>query len=428
MSISVSSVRPRLRAIAVATIPAVLAVGAVWLPAAHATDSGDVTVTLGPGQSQGVNTLLTSPGVVPVATCDPGLSITWDANNIEWVHVAPDAPAGTGSCTIDYQYDGQSVGFIHTDTVQVPGLSISNVTVAEPDSGTTPATFTVSMSQASTETVTAAYTTADDTASVADYGPISGTVTFAPGQTSQTLTVAVDGDTVDEADEVFYLNLSDGVGAAITNGHGVATIDDQDRNGVFTCKAAVMNALGVESIVANAPGNPCQDSVVQTPTAHLDESLFSITVSGPSAATDQTPDVLSATAPAAGDSATATATLSTVTIVTSELVTISLDVMTSSVTAECVSTANGLVPQFSASSVIVDLNVGGTPITIGADPTDIPLIIGTLHLNNTVTTGTSVTQRAVWLQTAIGDVAVDTATAGVAGTAAHPGGNPCVTR
>ncbi|HEX5496738.1 MAG TPA: Calx-beta domain-containing protein [Mycobacteriales bacterium] len=412
------------------TLPATFAVGAVWLPTANATSSLDRSVILGPGQSATISRVVTAPpdSVTPVMTCDPDLSVAFDADLNETVSVAPGASVGTEICTIDFQVSGQSIGFIQQVTVNIPGLSVSDVTVTEPDSGSAPATFTVSMSQASTATVTAHYATADGTTNgAADYGPISGTVTFAPGETSKTLTVAVEGDMIDESDETFAMNLSDGVGAAITR-DGTATILDQDRNGLFSCRASVLNVNGTESVIANAAGSPCQDDLVQTGSSSVQNGLFSLTVAGPSAATDQTPDTLSGTVPAAGDSATATATLSTITIVTAHLVTITLDVMTSSVTAQCASTGSGLAPQFSGSSVIVGLNVGGTPMTVGSAPTDIPLIIGTLHLNYTDTTATSVTQKAVWLQTALGNVVVDTATAGVQGSAAHPSGNPCVTR
>jgi len=52
----------------------------------------------------------------------------------------------------------------------------------------------------------------------------SGTLTFDPGETSQTVTVAVVGETLDEPDETFFVNLSSPVNAEIVDGQGVGTI------------------------------------------------------------------------------------------------------------------------------------------------------------------------------------------------------------
>jgi hypothetical protein len=77
-----------------------------------------------------------------------------------------------------------------------PTLSISEVTVTESNTGTVNAVFTVSLSAAWDQTVTVHYSTADNTATTAgnDYRTKSGTLTFNPGVTSQTVTVAVIGD------------------------------------------------------------------------------------------------------------------------------------------------------------------------------------------------------------------------------------------
>src|SRR5262249_14659846 len=90
-----------------------------------------------------------------------------------------------------------------------PALSIGDVAVTEGDSGTTDATFTVSLSAASGKTVTVDYATADGSAAAGDdYTAASGTLTFAPGETSKTVTVSVIGDRIDEDDETFVVNLS----------------------------------------------------------------------------------------------------------------------------------------------------------------------------------------------------------------------------
>ncbi len=110
-----------------------------------------------------------------------------------------------------------------------PSISINDVTVTEGDSGTTNATFTVSLSKAGSNTITVDYATADGTATAgSDYTAASGTLTFNAGETSKTITVQVSGDTVDESNETFYVNLTNPTNATIADGRGVGTIQDDD--------------------------------------------------------------------------------------------------------------------------------------------------------------------------------------------------------
>ena len=124
--------------------------------------------------------------------------------------------------------DGLGLGTI-TDDDPLPGLSVNNVTVTEGDAGNVNATFTVSLGQASGRAASVQYATADGTATApADYAAASGTLNFAAGQTTQQVTVLVHGDTLDEANETFTLNLSNAVNAAIVDGTGTGTITDDD--------------------------------------------------------------------------------------------------------------------------------------------------------------------------------------------------------
>src|SRR5204863_3684181 len=87
----------------------------------------------------------------------------------------------------------QGTGTILNDDA-LPALSVLDVSVLEGDSGTTNAAFTVSLSAASGRSITVSYSTADGTASAAtDYQSTSGTLTFAPGMTSQAIMAAVRG-------------------------------------------------------------------------------------------------------------------------------------------------------------------------------------------------------------------------------------------
>ncbi|HYH66736.1 MAG TPA: FG-GAP-like repeat-containing protein, partial [Urbifossiella sp.] len=112
-----------------------------------------------------------------------------------------------------------------------PALRISDRTLTEGNTGTASATFTVTLSAPSTQPVTVAYTTGNGSATAgSDYRAASGTLTFAPGETSKTLTVPVNGDRSGEPNETFVVNLSSPTNAAIADGQGVGTIvDDEPR-------------------------------------------------------------------------------------------------------------------------------------------------------------------------------------------------------
>ena len=124
--------------------------------------------------------------------------------------------------------DGQGVGTIANDD-PLPSLSIDDVTLVEGNSGTMNAVFTATLSAASGQTVSVNYATADGTATQpADYTSTSGTLTFTPGQTTRTITVPVIGETVPEANETFFVNLSGATNATIADNQGVGTITNDD--------------------------------------------------------------------------------------------------------------------------------------------------------------------------------------------------------
>jgi hypothetical protein len=122
------------------------------------------------------------------------------------------------------------VGTIVNDDIELPKLRIGDVTKKEGRKGTTSFTFTVTLSGPSTVPVTVSYATSDGTAKVSngDYVAASGTLTFAPGETSKTITISVKGDRKREADETFLVNLLSASNALIADGQGVGTIRNDD--------------------------------------------------------------------------------------------------------------------------------------------------------------------------------------------------------
>jgi hypothetical protein len=111
----------------------------------------------------------------------------------------------------------------------LPFLSICAGAVAEGNSGTRTLTLHVGLSRASTVPVTVRWAIANGIATAgSDYKAASGTVTFAAGQTSKTVTVQVRGDPTRERTEVFVVRLSAPAHATVTKGTGIGGIDDDD--------------------------------------------------------------------------------------------------------------------------------------------------------------------------------------------------------
>jgi ELWxxDGT repeat protein len=111
-------------------------------------------------------------------------------------------------------------------------LSVSSPSLSESTGGTQLAAFTVALSKTLPNTVTVEYSTGALSATPgADFKPLTGTLTFNPGELSKSINVEVITDSLNEDDETFSLALSNPVGAAIDPGLGAlgtATIVNDD--------------------------------------------------------------------------------------------------------------------------------------------------------------------------------------------------------
>lgn len=138
--------------------------------------------------------------------------------------------AATGATIADHQ----GKGTIKNDDGNAPQpqpnvfIDINDESDFEGNSGLRPITFKVWLDNASNKTVTVKFATSNGTAGSGDYNATSGTITFAAGQTQKTVTVFVKGDTKKEADETFFVNLSNAVNASIGNGKGKGVIKNDD--------------------------------------------------------------------------------------------------------------------------------------------------------------------------------------------------------
>lgn len=124
--------------------------------------------------------------------------------------------------------DGQGLGTIVNDD-PLPSLSINDVTVVEGNAGTVNANFTVTLSAPSGQNVTVNYATADGSATApGDYASLSGGLLFTAGTTALSISVFVNGDTIPEANETFFVNLSGATNATLADNQGVGTITNDD--------------------------------------------------------------------------------------------------------------------------------------------------------------------------------------------------------
>jgi hypothetical protein len=123
--------------------------------------------------------------------------------------------------------------FARTDAP--PDLSIKDVLVIEGDSGPVNAVFSVTLSLTSTEPITVQYATADGSATAPDdYTAIpTTTLILTPGVKVGTITVVVHGDTLDEPDETFLVNLANPINARLGHAQGQAVILNDELSSVY---------------------------------------------------------------------------------------------------------------------------------------------------------------------------------------------------
>ncbi len=151
-----------------------------------------------------------------IARCPDGADT--NVNNIDFV-LAPITPGAANGC-------GGAA----------PQLSVNDVSLAEGNSGTTTFTFVVSLSApAGAGGVTFDIATADNTAtSPSDFTAQSLTgQTIAAGNTAYTFDVPVNGDTANEPDETFFVNVSNVTGAIVADGQGQGAIVNDDAAVTF---------------------------------------------------------------------------------------------------------------------------------------------------------------------------------------------------
>jgi chitinase len=179
--------------------------------------SASGTITFAPGETSKTVFVTLTPDTTPEA--NETFTLTLSA--------ASGGTIGTGSATGTITND-DGTSPPPPPPPPPPSVSVGNVSMNEGNAAGT-ATFTVSLSSASANPVTVNYATANGTATAgSDYTAKTGTLTFAAGETSKTVTVNILGDTVVEQNETFDLLLSAPTNATIGTGTGTATLLNDD--------------------------------------------------------------------------------------------------------------------------------------------------------------------------------------------------------
>ena len=145
-----------------------------------------------------------------------------------------DIPAGTEDMSWTFwswnPNSGDTGGILADDWTTINQNKIVYLTPIEftGGTGTSLASFVVTLAAPATQTVTVQYATSNGTASAGlDFVSVSGMLSFAPGETQKIITVPVNGDSLAEANETFTIMLSNPTGATLTDAMGTGTILDR---------------------------------------------------------------------------------------------------------------------------------------------------------------------------------------------------------
>ncbi|MFM1770697.1 MAG: Calcium-dependent protease precursor [Verrucomicrobiota bacterium] len=121
----------------------------------------------------------------------------------------------------------RATGTVRNDDAR-PRVDLGDASMQEGDDGLTSLVFPVRLALPSGLPVTVSYRTLPGLAGLEDFVPTNGTVTFAPGETNQSLVVWVRGDTLSESNETLQVRLDAAVGAVLGRAAALGVLLDDD--------------------------------------------------------------------------------------------------------------------------------------------------------------------------------------------------------
>jgi hypothetical protein len=171
------------------------------------------------------------PALAAIKVTDPGHGTLTLRPDGGFTYTPADGYAGPDSFTYKAN-DSQADSNVVTVRLVVggPTLTIGDVRIEEGNAGTKVASFAVRLNPSSTSPVTVRVRTQDGSATAGtDYVALPPTtLTFAPGETSKTVDVTVNGDTAVESDETFAVVLSNATAASISRASATGSIVNDD--------------------------------------------------------------------------------------------------------------------------------------------------------------------------------------------------------
>lgn len=186
-------------------------------------DTADGTATAADDYARATGTLTFLPGetskIVTVPTVD---DTVYEQNETFQVRLS----GATGGATISTT---SATGTI-TDNDAAPSFSVSNVAITE--GGT--ASVTVTKSGSTNVNASVSFATVDGTATQSDYNPVSGSLTFLPGETAKSVQITTKQNSYFDTGTSFNLQLSNPSDATLGNSNAVVTINNDDPPPTFT--------------------------------------------------------------------------------------------------------------------------------------------------------------------------------------------------
>ena len=202
-----------------------------------------------------ISTVTNADGQYTFSNLGPGEYAILEVNQTGWIQTFPTTPYA-----LNLKAGEKLTGINFGNYFQLPKINLSPFSQTVVEGLTTPqnASYTVTLSQASNQTVSVNYATANGTATAGlDYTATIGTLTFAPGATSKVINIPILNDSLNEADETFTLTLSSPTNASLGALTTVTTTitDTLTASVTTTLPANVENLTLTGAAAINGTGN-----------------------------------------------------------------------------------------------------------------------------------------------------------------------------
>jgi Ca2+-binding RTX toxin-like protein len=194
-----------------------------------------------------ISTVTNADGQYTFSNLGPGEYAILEVNQTGWIQTFPTTPYA-----LNLKAGEKLTGINFGNYFQLPTINLSPNSQTIVEGLTTPqnASYTATLSQASSQTISVNYATANGTATAAsDYTATIGTLTFAPGVTSQDIIIPILNDSLNEAQETFNLTLSSPTNAQLGTAAVTTTITD-----TLVTAASTTLATNVENLTLTGTG------------------------------------------------------------------------------------------------------------------------------------------------------------------------------